>query len=73
MNLLTRDELWKCFLKKEPIRESEEERIFFLDGLQVYFSMIRQYPRQALTCIGACVLILLILVGLIFMAGAVAP
>ena len=55
------------------IRETEEEKIFFLKGLEVYFSMIRNHPRQAFTCIGSAVLILLILVGLIFMAGTVAP
>ena len=74
---LTRDELWRCYLKKEPampvIRETEEEKIFYLKGLEVYFSMIQNHPREALTCIGGAVLILLILFGLIFLAGAVAP
>ena len=77
MNLLTKKELWRCFLKKDPgmpvIRESEEEGLFFLKGLEVYFSMIRNHPRQALACIGGAVLILLFLFGLIFMAGAVTP
>jgi hypothetical protein len=74
MRILTKDELWRCYLKKESmpiIRESEEERIFFLEGLEIYFSMIRNHPRQALTCIGGAVLILLLMFGLILLAGAV--
>lgn len=52
-----------------PLQESEEEKIFYLAGLEVYFSMIRNHPRQAFTCIGGAVLILLIMFGLIFLAG----
>jgi len=62
-----------CFhppFHSSPLMESEEEKIFFLDGLQVYFSMIRNHPREALTAIGGAALILLILFGLIFTAGA---
>ena len=62
MKILTQDELWRCFLDKEPTRK-ERRHIELWD----YISLCRRYPLRALAEIGACALILALMFGALWL------
>ena len=47
MNVLSKDELWRCYLHKEPTRK-ECKRRYLWGGFLVYLIMFYHFPKKAL-------------------------
>ena len=67
MNILTKDELWRCFLQKEPTRQERRRRYLF-HGFLYYLVICRKYPLQALINILACALIFGLMFGMLYLS-----
>jgi len=62
MDILSKDQLWRCYLKKAG-EETDHEPY----RLASYLSVIRRSPVQALKEIGACALILALMFGALWL------
>lgn len=66
MDVLTKEQLWRCFLSKKPmpeLKETEYRGYFFSRGFFVYLTFFRDYPAQALKEVIGCALILVLMFG----------
>jgi len=62
MRVLTKDELWRCYLKKASVENDHEPY-----RLASYLMAIKQSPWQAVKEIGACALILALMFGALWL------
>jgi hypothetical protein len=67
MEILSKDELWRCFLHKEPTR-TERKRRYLYHGFLFYLLMCRKYPVQCLVEILACALIFGLMFGMLYLS-----
>ena len=67
MEVLRPDELWRCFLQKEPTR-AERKRRYLYHGFLYYLLMCRKYPVQCLVEILACSLIFGLMFGMLYLS-----
>ncbi len=66
MNILTKDELWRCFLQKEPTQKERRRRYMF-QGFIYYIALCRRYPLRCLAEIAGCALIFATLFFMLWM------
>ena len=65
MEILTKEQLWRCFLRKEPTREQRKRR-FMWEGCIYYTVLFRRYPVRCLAEIGALIVIFACMFGLLW-------
>ena len=65
MEILIKDQLWRCLLSKEPTKRQRKRR-FLWEGFLYWLIMCRRYPRQAVMEIGAILLIFATMFGLLY-------